>query len=136
MSVVSRSMARPLEDMARDQRPGLARLDAARPLAANDNALLGPAWSSALPPDALAIVEPLPIATDQGGRARRGHWRVRFAPRTRPFVDLLTGWTGGRDPLAQIELHFAGRDAAERYCRRERLRFVVRGASPTSDLKR
>ncbi|WP_253717881.1 NADH dehydrogenase ubiquinone Fe-S protein 4 [Sphingomonas sp. AP4-R1] len=93
-------------------------------------------WSSALPPDARAIVEPMPVATNQGGRARRGQWRVRFAPRVPPFVDPLTGWTGGCDPLIQIELHFPDRASAERYCRRERLRFTVQGAESSSTLRR
>lgn len=93
------------------------------------------AWP-ALPPDARAIVEPMPVSTNQGGRARRGQWRVRFAPRMPPFVDPLTGWTGGCDPLAQIELHFADRASAERYCRREHLRFTVQGAAPSFALRR
>ena len=73
--------------------------------------------------DAVAIIEPLPIATNQGGRARRGWCRVRFEPRTAPFVDPLTGWTGSADPLSQIELRFRGAAAAERYCRSQGLRY-------------
>ena len=42
---------------------------------------------------------------------------VRFEPRCLPFVEPLTGWSGGRDPLAHVELRFHDRDAAERYCR-------------------
>jgi hypothetical protein len=129
-------MVRPLEDQARDLRPGPVRRETRSVAVANDNGLPGPAWSSALPPDARAIVEPFPVATNQGGRARRGRWRVRFASRLPPFVDPLTGWTGGRDPLTQIELPFADREAAERYCRREHLRFTVQGASPSSASKR
>ncbi len=136
MSVASRSMARPLEDMARDLRPGPVRREARPAPATNYNGSSALAPSSALPPDARAIVEPVPIATNQGGRARRGQWRVRFAPRVPPFVDPLTGWTGGRDPLAQVELHFADREAAERYCRREHLRFTVQGVSPSPASKR
>jgi hypothetical protein len=84
---------------------------------ANDNGGRCAIGSSAFPPDAVAIIEPMPIATNEGGRARRGQWRVRFEPRCPPFVDPLTGWTGGRDPLAHVELRFHDRDAAERYCR-------------------
>ncbi|QJU58211.1 hypothetical protein HL653_10765 [Sphingomonas sp. AP4-R1] len=127
-------MARPLEDLARDLRPGPICRGVRPATAANDNGLAG--WSSALPPDARAIVEPMPVATNQGGRARRGQWRVRFAPRVPPFVDPLTGWTGGCDPLIQIELHFPDRASAERYCRRERLRFTVQGAESSSTLRR
>jgi len=117
-------MARPLEDMARDLRPGPAGREA-RPEPANDNGASGPHPSSALPADALAIIEPTPIAT-QSGRARCAHWRLRFAARARPFVDSLTGWTGGSDPLAHVVLRFPSLEAAERYCRLQHLRFEVR----------
>lgn len=97
-------------------------------IAANDNRKSGPRHSSALPSDALAIVEPVPMAVNQAGRARADTWRLRFAERWRPHVDPLTGWTGGGDPLAQIELRFPGREAAERYCRREGVPFELRGS--------
>src|SRR3546814_11021299 len=77
-----RSMARRLDDMARDLRPG--------PLA-NDYQRLS-SWGSAFPADAEAIVEPLPVAANQGGRRNRG-WRVRFKARWAPTIDPLTGWT-------------------------------------------
>jgi len=73
--------------------------------------------------DAVALIEPLPIATNQGGRARLGWWRVRFEPRIAPFVDPLTGWTGSADPLTQVELRFRSAAAAERYCRSQGLRY-------------
>lgn len=88
---------------------------------ANDN---GPALWSALPTDARAIVEPVPVATNQGGRVRRGKWRVRFRPRWGPSADPLTGWTGGGDPLETIELRFPDRQSAEGYCRRQGLAFT------------
>ncbi|MDH7638115.1 ETC complex I subunit [Sphingomonas sp. MAHUQ-71] len=119
-------MARPLEDMARDLRPGPVRREARPETAANDNGVPGPHPSSALPPDALAIIEPTPIATNQSGRARCDQWRLRFPARTRPFVDPLTGWTGGSDPLAHVVLRFPSLEAAERYCRLQHLRFEVR----------
>src|SRR3546814_5623200 len=97
-----RSMARRLDDMARDLRPG--------PLA-NDYQRLS-SWGSAFPADAEAIVEPLPVAANQGGRRNRG-WRVRFKARWAPTIDPLTGWTGGGDPLETIELRFPDRESAE-----------------------
>ena len=54
------------------------------------------------------------MRVNQAGRAREGTWRLRFAERWRPRIDPLTGWTGGGDPLAQIELRFPDREAAER----------------------
>ena len=102
-------------------------------VAANDNHACITHRASALPPDARAIIEPLPFGTNQSARSHASLWRLRFAPRWRPKADPLTGWTGGGDPLAQIELRFATRDAAERYCRREGLSFETQG-SATSHL--
>ena len=47
-------------------------------------------YASALPTDAFAIIEPDPLAGRSGGRAREGRWRLRFRPRSRPFVDPLS----------------------------------------------
>lgn len=119
-------MARPLDDMARDLRPGPFQRDVRSNLAANDNDAYAPRFSSALPPDALAIIEPVGIATNQSGRAHRNLWRLRFAARARPFVDPLTGWTGGCDPLAHVVLRFPTLDGAVFYCRLQQLRFEIR----------
>src|SRR3546814_1442625 len=83
-----RSMARRLDDMARDLRPG--------PLA-NDYHRLS-SWGSAFPADAEAIVEPLPVAANQGGRRNPG-WRVRFKGRLAHTIDPLMGLLGGGVPL-------------------------------------
>jgi hypothetical protein len=127
-------MARPLEDMARDLRPGLIQYEARSKPAANDNGVHAPRSSSALPSGALAIIEPTLIATIQSGRARRNQWRLRFAAQARPFVDPLTGWTGGSDPLAHVVLRFPSLETAELYCRLQQLRFEVRrpGGAPRS----
>lgn len=119
MSAASRSMARRPDGLARDFGSG--------PFA-NDNHG-GPCASSALPLEAQAVIEPVPLATNQGGRSRRGQWRVRFAPRWRPVADPLTGWTGGGDPLETIELRFPNLEAAANYCQRQGLRFSVHGAT-------
>lgn len=128
----SRSMARPL-DRTRDQRPGPVRYEAPPAAAANDNVSLGPAPSSALPPDARAIIEPVPIATNQSGRAHCNQWRLRFAARARPFVDPLTGWTGGCDPLVHVVLRFPSLEAAELYCRLQQVPCEVRGPASGAD---
>lgn len=83
-------------------------------------------WSSALPEDAIALIEPWPTPTNQSGRARRRDWRLRFLPRTRALVDPFSGWIGGSDTLAQIELRFPSREAATLYCRRQGLCFEER----------
>ena len=108
------SMGRRHDRSARDSGPGPS---------ANDN---GPTLSSALPRDARAIVEPLPVATNQGSRVASGKWRVRFQPRRGPSADALTGWTGGGDPLETIELRFPDRQSAEGYCRRQGVPFTCR----------
>jgi hypothetical protein len=87
-----------------------------------------PFGSSALPPDAEAVIEPVPVATNQSGRARAGEWRLRFKLRRAPTVDPLTGWTGGADPLAHVTLRFPSREAAERFCTRHGIRFDARRA--------
>lgn len=75
-------------------------------------------YLSSLPEDAVAIIEPLEAGTGHPGRARKGKWRLRFEGRKKPFVDHFTGWTGGEDPVAHLELHFPSRSAAELYCER------------------
>lgn len=97
-------------------------------IAANDNRWSGPSHSSALPSDALAIIEPVPAAANRAGGTPDGRWRLRFAERWRPRVDPLTG---GGDPLAQIDLRFPDLRAAERYCRREGIAFRLRFAAMT-----
>jgi hypothetical protein len=86
--------------------------------------------SSALPPDAEAVIEPVPVATSQSGRARAGEWRLWFKPRRAPTVDPLTGWMRGVDPLAHVTLRFASREAAERFCTRQGIKFEARPAAP------
>jgi hypothetical protein len=75
MSAVFLSMERRPERSARDFGPG--------PIASDNES----GFSSAFPSDTHAIVEPMPTATNQGGRGRRGEWRVRFRPRWGPSAD-------------------------------------------------
>ncbi|WP_309141033.1 NADH dehydrogenase ubiquinone Fe-S protein 4 [Novosphingobium sp. G106] len=112
------SMERRHDRSARDFCPGPS---------ANDNEF---ALSSGFPPDTRAIVEPVPLATVQGRRARRGQWRVRFRPRWGPSADTLTGWIGGGDPLDTIELRFADRPSAEGYCQRQGLAYTCAAETP------
>jgi len=118
------------DGQARDFGPGPslpgATVEVVPAVAANDNQWPAAHRIRALPPDARAIIEPLPIGTNRAGRAKASRWRLRFAPRWRPKADPLTGWAGGGDPLAQVELRFATPDAAERYCRSEGIPFEIR----------
>lgn len=93
-------MARRHDRQARDFGPGPSPQPTgisreAGAIAANDNRRPGPNYSSALPPDALAIVEPVPVAVNQAGRAQVGMWRLRFAERWHPRVDPLTDEPAG-----------------------------------------
>ena len=82
--------------------------------------------SAVLPSDALAIIRPFERTLPSSGRSRINDWRLEFERRTPPFLDPLTGWTGGRDPLAHISLRFPTRLAATNYCQRNGVRYDVR----------
>jgi len=93
---------------------------------ANDNQVL-PCPASAFPRDAQALIEPAPGAVYQRGKARAGQWRIRFLPRWAPVAEPLMGWSGGGDPLEQIELRFPDPQAAVAYCKRQGLSCFVHG---------
>lgn len=52
-------------------------------------------------------------------------WRLVFERRSPPFIEHLMGYTGGNDPLAQVELHFPTRDAAVSFAERQKLNYTV-----------
>lgn len=121
------------DNLARDESPGPSpasrcRVAEASPAEcpANDNSGDSLRLAGAFPPDATALVQPFEFGKSHGGRARRGRWQLRFEPRLAPFIDPLTGWTGGSDPLAQVALLFPSLQSAEDYCRRQALRYRVR----------
>jgi hypothetical protein len=59
---------------------------------------------------------------ETSGRARDGTWILTFARGTPPAIDPLTGWTGGRDPLAtDVRLTFPTRAQAIAYAERQGL---------------
>ena len=81
---------------------------------------------SALPEDAIAIIERPSRSVTQAGKARDKAWLLRFKPRGRASVDPLTGWTGSDDPLAHLALRFPTREAAIRHAERHGLAFELR----------
>ena len=81
---------------------------------------------SALPADAVAVIEPTSRSVTQAGKARNRAWLLRFRPHGRAYVDPLTGWTGSDDPLAHLALRFPTREAAIRYAERHGLAFELR----------
>jgi hypothetical protein len=82
--------------------------------------------SSALPDDALAIIESPARSVTQAGKSREGGWVLRFRPRGRTYVEPLMGWVGNDDPLAHLTLRFPTRQAAIRYAQRQGLPYEVR----------
>lgn len=97
------------------------------PPASNDNALPRlPAALPAFPQDAVARIERPARSAMTSAPLEPQAWRLVFERRSPPFVDPLMGWTGGRDPLAQIELTFPTLEQAVAYAQRQGLRYVVR----------
>lgn len=84
---------------------------------------------SALPADAVAIIEAPSRSVTQAGAARARQWLLRFQPRYRAFVDPLTGWTGGEEPLAHLAIRFPSRETAVRYAERHGLPYETREAA-------
>lgn len=97
------------------------------PPASNDNALPRfAAIGSAFPPDALAMIERPAKSAMTSAPVRPEGWRLVIERRSAPFIEPLMGWTGGRDPLAQLELWFPTLEAAVAYAQRQSLRYRVR----------
>ena len=94
-----------------------------------------PSWPAfpdpvSLQPARTAVVEKPAPPSGQSGRAREQGWLLRF-PRTEPpRPDPLTGWTGGTDPLAHVELRFPTRAAAVRFATQQGYAVDVREPGP------
>jgi hypothetical protein len=94
--------------------------------AANDNPLPRlPASKPAFAPDALARIERT-ARSAMTSAPGANEWRLVFERRSAPFLEPLMGWTGGREPLAQVELAFPTLEAAVAYAERQGLRYMVR----------
>jgi hypothetical protein len=73
------------------------------------------------PPDAEAIIyRPAPSPMTSGRYTKRP-WRLEFRPRSAPWIEPLTGWTGSTDPLTQLALTFPSCEAAIAYAQRQEL---------------
>ncbi len=95
---------------------------------ANDNwvppLLIG---HSMFPGDAVAQIYKPSRSVMTSGKARTKGWKLRFEPRSAPFIEPLMGWTGSNDTLTQVELSFPTLDSAVRYAERQGLAYVVEG---------
>jgi hypothetical protein len=72
----------------------------------------------------LAIIRRPARSVVQGGRRDPG-WILEFEPAERPLPDPLMGWSGSGDVHSQIRIPFPDRALAERFARRNGLRFIV-----------
>ncbi len=90
-----------------------------------------PASLPAFPPDAVARIERLARSATTSAPGEPQAWRLVFERRSPPFVDPLMGWTGGRDPLAALDLTFPTLEAAIGYATRQGLAYVVRHDGPS-----
>jgi hypothetical protein len=85
-----------------------------------------PAALPSFPRDAVARIERLSRSAMTSAPSEPRDWRLVFERRTPPFIEPLMGWTGDRDPLAQLELRFPTLEAAVGYAQRQGLRYTVR----------
>lgn len=100
---------------------------AASPRAANDNRSIPARTKSTFPPDAVARIYKPSRSVTTSGHGRTKGWRLVFERRTPPFIDPLIGYTGGGDPLVQVELSFPTLAAATAYAERNGLAYRVEG---------
>src|SRR6202022_4983048 len=82
---------------------------------------------SVFPDDALAVIYKPARSVTTSGKARTRDWKLRFEPRSRPFIEPLMGWTGCDDTLSQVELTFPSAAAAVAYARRQGLHYIPQG---------
>ena len=99
---------------------------------ANGNARSAPAVATAsiFPRDAIARIYRPARSPTTSGKARTKRWVLRFERRTPSVIDPLMGWTGGDDPLTQVELTFPTRETAIAYAERQGLTYVVEESHP------
>jgi ETC complex I subunit conserved region len=82
--------------------------------------------ASTFPTDAVAVIYRPARSAMTSGTANSEKWKLRFERCSAPFIEPLMGWTGGDDPLGQVEMTFPSAEAAIAYTRRQGLEFVLR----------
>lgn len=82
---------------------------------------------AAFPPGTSALIRRRHRPVNQIGRARENEWLLCFEPKSRLFVDPLTGWAAASDPLQHVELRFASLAEAIRYAERHALPYRIYG---------
>lgn len=99
--------------------------------------MAGVARRPLLPGTAVPATMPLPSvrihrlarSVLQSGRDR-DRWILEFRHGAPPFVDPLTGWAGGTDPLAQLRLEFPDAESAVAFAERQGWRYEVEAPPP------
>ena len=61
----------------------------------------------------------------QSGRARARCWVLEYEPEVAREIDPLMGWTGSRDTMQQVNLHFATLEEAKAYAEKMGWRYTV-----------
>jgi hypothetical protein len=82
--------------------------------------------ASTFPSDAVAVIYRPSRSAMTSGTANSRKWKLRFERRSPPVIESLMRWTGGEDPLAQVEMTFPSAQAAMAYGRHQGLEFVLR----------
>lgn len=75
-----------------------------------------------MPEARIVCHDPHPV---QAGPHRLEQWVVEFEPEAKPGIEPLMGWTSSTDMLQQVRIPFATLAAAETYCRRRGLAYVI-----------
>lgn len=75
------------------------------------------------------IYRPARSAMTSGTRNTR-QWVLEYVPAARKTIDPLMGWTGNTDMRRQVRLHFATRDEAVEYAKREGIPHVLEDEKP------
>jgi hypothetical protein len=60
----------------------------------------------------------------------RAGWVVEWASDRAPHADPLTGWTGGSEAQAYVQMRFPSKEAAKGYCERQGFSFTVQDEPP------
>jgi ETC complex I subunit conserved region len=94
----------------------------------------GPVWlpKSWVPEDVTAVIRQPTRSVMTSGKRRTREWVLSFERRTTPFIEALMGWTGGDDPMVQVELCFPTQAAAVAFGEREGLTYRVEGSPRAS----
>ncbi len=79
---------------------------------------------------AMARIFPNPGLASPVLQRRRPGWVVEWASDRPPRADPLTGWSGGSEAQAYVQMRFPTKEAAIDYCERQGFTFTVQEEPP------